>query len=94
MKGFSPPERVLLEFCRQAPGLRAYDETVKAEAGVNQGDVLAQIERDAVHILSEHGGTMPKSEFMSVCLGMGVNRQTFYHCLVNSPIISRYARGL
>jgi hypothetical protein len=44
--------------------------------------------------LSEHGATMATSEFKSVCLGMGVNRQTFYHCLVNSPIISRYAGGL
>ena len=94
MKGVSPPKRVLLEFCRQAPGLRVNHETVKAEPEVSSGDVLSQVERDIVHILSEHGGTMATSEFTSVCLGMGVNRQTFYHNLVNSPIISRYAGGL
>ena len=94
MKGFSPPQRVLLEFCRQAPGLRVNDETVKAEPAVNSDDVLTQIERDIVHMLSEHGGTMARSEFMSVCRGMGVNRRTFYQNLVRSPIISRYEGGL
>jgi len=94
MKGFSPPKRVLLEFCRQAPGLRVNDETVKAEPGVSSNDVLTQIEKDIVQMLCEHGGTMATPEFTSVCLGMGVNRRTFYHNLVNSPIIARYAAGL
>jgi hypothetical protein len=94
MKGFSPPKRVLLEFCRQAQGLRVYGDTVKAAPGVNSDDVLTQTERDIVHILSEHGGTMATSEFTSVCLGMAMNRHTMYHNLVNSPIISKYAGGL
>jgi hypothetical protein len=94
MKGLSPPKKVLLEFCRQAPGLRVNDAAVKAEPAVNSDDVLSQVEKDIVHILSEHGGTMATSEFKSVCIGMGVNRQTFYHNLVSSPIISRNVSGL
>ena len=94
MKGVSIPKRVLLEFCRQAPGLRVNDKVVKAEPAVNSDDVLSQVERDIVHILSEHDGTMAASEFKSVCLGMGVNRRTYYQNLVSSPIISRYAGGL
>jgi Sigma-70, region 4 len=94
MKGLSPPKRVLLEFCRQAPGLRVNGEAVKAEPPVSSDDVLSQIEKDTVHILSEHGGTMATSEFKSVCAGMGVNRSTFYQNLLNSPIISRFAGGL
>jgi hypothetical protein len=94
MKGFSAPKGVLLEFCRQAPGLRVYDETVKAEPGVSSDDVLTPTEKDIVHMLSEHGGTMATPEFKSVCLDMGVNRRTFYYNLVSSPIISRYAGGL
>jgi Sigma-70, region 4 len=94
MKGFAPPKRVLLEFCRQAPGLRINDETVKAEPRVNSDDILSETERDIVHMLSEHGGTMTASELTSVCLDMGVNRRTFYRNLVSSPIISRYAGGL
>jgi hypothetical protein len=94
MKGFSPPKRVLLEFCRQAPGLRVNEETVKAEPGVNPDDVLSGTERDIVHLLSEHGGTITPTELTSVCLGMGVNRRTFYQNLASSPIISRYGEGL
>ena len=94
MNGVSLPKIVLLEFCRQAPGLRVNGEAVKAEPAVKSDAVLSQVERDIVHILSEHDGTMATSEFKSVCLGMGVNRRTFYQNLVSSPIISRYAGGL
>jgi hypothetical protein len=94
MKGVSLPKRVLLEFCRQAPGLRVNDEAVKAQPAVSSDDVLSQVERDIIHILSDHDGTMAASEFKSVCLGMGVNRRTFYQNLVSSPVISRYAGGL
>jgi hypothetical protein len=94
MRGLSPPKRVLLEFCRQAPGLRVNGEAVKAEPPVSSDDVLSQIEKDIVHILSEHGGTMTTSEFKSVCVGMGVNRSTLSLNLLNSPIISRFARHL
>ena len=94
MKGFLPPKGVLLEFCRQVSGLRVNDETVTAEPAVSSDDVLSQVERDIVHILSEHGGTMTTSEFKSACLGMGVIRTTFYHCMEYSPIISKHANGL
>jgi hypothetical protein len=94
MKGFSPPERVLLQFCRQAPGLRVEDETVQAEPGLNSDDLLGQTERDIVHMLAEHGGIMATSEFKSVCLSMGVNGRTFYLGLVRSPIITGYGGHL
>jgi len=94
MRGFSPPKRVLLEFCRQAPGLSVNNETVKAVPAVRSGDVLSEIEKDIVHMLSDHGGTMAASQFKSVCLDMGVNGQTFYYNLVSSPIISRYGGGV
>jgi len=94
MRGFSLPQRVLLEFCRQAPGLRVNDETVQAEPGVNSDEVLAQTEKEIVRMLSEHGGIITASEFKSVCLGMGVNTKTFYLNLVRSPIISTYGGHL
>ena len=93
MKGFSPPQSVLLEFCRQTSGLRVNDEAVEAEPAVGS-DVLSQAERDIVHILSEHGGTMATPEFKSACLVVGVTRTTFYHCTEYSPIISKRAGGL
>jgi hypothetical protein len=94
MRGFSPPQRVLLEFCRQAPGIRVNSETVQAEPGVDSDDVLTQTEKDIVRMLSEHGGIITASEFRSVCLGKGVNSTTFYLNLVRSPIISTYGGHL
>jgi hypothetical protein len=90
MKGFSPPQRVLLEFCRQAPGLQVNGKAVQAEPKVNSDTVLGQIERDIVHMLSENGGNMATSEFKSACLGRGVNMRTFYLNLMRSPIITSY----
>jgi Sigma-70, region 4 len=90
MRRFSPPRRVLLEFCRQAPGLRVNGETVLAEPEINSDDVLTQTEKDIVRILSEHGGMIATSEFKSVCFRMRVNSRTFYLNLVRSPIISTY----
>jgi hypothetical protein len=94
MRGVLPPKRVLLEFCRQAPGLRVNDETVKGEPAVNPDDVLTQTEKEIVNMLSEHGGTKAGSELKSACLAMGVNRITFYRWLLYSPIISKYPGGL
>jgi hypothetical protein len=94
MKGFSPPEGVLLEFCRQAPGLRVEDQTVQAEPGLSSDDLLGQTERDIVQMLAEHGGIMATSEFKSVCLRVGVNARTFYLGLVRSPIITGYGGHL
>jgi len=94
MKEFSAPEGVLLEFCRQEPGLRVHNKTVNAETAVTSDDVLSQSETDMVHVLSEHGGIMATLEFKSICLGMGMNRQTFYRGLESSPIIVKHAGGL
>jgi hypothetical protein len=44
-------------------------------------------------MLSEHTGTMLGSELKSACLGMGLNRPTFYRALLYSPIISKYPGG-
>ena len=44
------------------------------------------IQSAGFHMLSEHGGTTTPSELKSVCLGMGVNRQTFYQNLVRHTV--------
>ena len=93
MQGFSLPSRVLLEFCRQVPELRLYDTTVSAEPEINPDKLLGQAERDIARILSDRGGVLARPELESICLGMGMNRRTFYQYLSYSPIISRHAIG-
>ena len=94
MKGFSLPRRVLLEFCRQAPGLNVRDDRIEAEPRANPDEVLSQIEKQMVSILAENGGPMPVSKLMSICGRMGVNRRTRYLYLVHSPIFSKYGHGM
>jgi hypothetical protein len=94
MKGFSPPRRVLLEFCRQAPGLNVRNDRIGAKPKVNPDEVLSQIEKQMVRIFSGHGGAMPVSKLISICRRMGVNRRTRYLYLVHSPIFSKYGHGL
>ena len=93
MAGFSPPKRVLLEFCRQAPDLRVYDHTIQAMPRINPNDVLTQAERDIVRIFSEHDGAMALGELKSACLGLGMNCVTFFHTLEYSPILLKDAAG-
>ena len=93
MKGFSPPIEVLLEFCRQAPGLHVGDNAIEAKSRVNPDEVLSQIERQIVHTLSQNGGTVTVSEIRSVCLRMGLNFTTCRLYLVNSPFILKYGHN-
>lgn len=72
MKGFSPPMEVLLEFCRQAPGLSVCGDTIVAGERVNPDEVLSQIERQIVNNLCQNVGTLTVSELKSVCRRMGL----------------------
>ena len=90
MKGFSLPFEVLLEFCRQAPGLHVRDNAIEANPIVNPNEVLSHIERQIVHTLSQNGGTLIPPELKSACLSMGLNQTTCYLYLVHSPFILKY----
>jgi hypothetical protein len=93
MQGFSPPRGALLELCRQASGLNVAETTIHASPEIDPNHVLGRTERQIVRILSEHGGVMARSEFEAICLGVGVNRSTFYNYILHSPVISKYAPG-
>ena len=93
-KVFSPPRVVLLEFCRQAPGLEVRDDTIETKPGVNPDQVLSQIEKQMVHILYEHGGIMTVSELKSVFLRFRLNKTTCYLYLLRSPIFLKYGSHL
>jgi hypothetical protein len=93
MKGFSPPVEVLLEFCRQAPGLHVCDDTVVAKPSVNPDEVLSQIEKQIVYTLYQNGGTLTASELKAACLRMGLNQTTCYLYLAHSPFILKYGHN-
>jgi len=93
-KGFAPPRRVLLELCRQIQGYRVEGETVSTEVPIEFGKALAKTERTMAQVLRDHGHVMRRSDFEGMCIGLGMNRTTFYIYLDNSPIITKYAPGV
>jgi len=94
MRGISAPLHVLLELCRQLPGLRVYDDKVRAKSAIDPEDVLDEAERKMAYALSGNGGVMARAKLESICMQMGVKRSTFYHHLLYSPILANYAAGV
>src|SRR5712691_10786836 len=66
LPGVEPVQRFT---SRQVAAARIWKAIPHLPPAVNRDDVLSQIERDIVHILSEHGGTITRSELKSVCPG-------------------------
>jgi hypothetical protein len=94
MRGISAPVAVLVELCRQLPGLRVYDDKVRAKSAIDPEDVLDEAEQKMAYALSENGRVMARSKLESICVRMGVKRSTFYHHLLYSPIVANYAAGV
>jgi hypothetical protein len=82
----------LLAFCRRHPACRVVRKAVIARDPGNPLDVLRGHERTLVRYLIEHGST-PRRELFEFARENGIGRPSFNVCL-NSPPITRYARGL
>ena len=94
MKGFAPPRRVLLELCRQLPGVQVEGDWIWAVPALDPSRVLGRTEAVLAEILMRNGGIMPRERFEDECVARGMNRATFYVYLDYSPILSRYSRGV
>jgi len=89
-----PPPAVLLELCRQTPGLRVDGESIAAEPAIDPREVLGDLEHAIVEVLVEQGGVMRRADLAVVCRERGVNRSSFYSALSQSPVIAVYPGGL
>ena len=94
MQGFAPPQRVLLELCRQAAGYLVEGNMVSADPPVAWGKALNETEQILVRALEKHGPVMRRKELEELCVDRGMKRSTFYVRLGYSPFIARYARGV
>lgn len=88
-----PPNKTLIAFCRQMPGIMVSEDTIRATAEINPGEVLNRTEIDIFRLLSEHDGCMSNSELICRSYGLGMKRPTFYQCVTYSPIVSRFNRN-
>ena len=94
MNGFVPPQRVLLELCRQAEGYLVEGSTVSTASPAAWGDTLSETEQILLLALGEHGPVMQRKELEELCIDLGMNRSTFSVYLGHSPIVARYAPGV
>jgi len=93
-QGFAPPQRVLLELCRQLPHCRAEDGEVICDAPPAPEAVLSSTEWFMAQVLREHGSIMQRVTFEARCAELGIGRATFYQYLAFNPIIHRFAQGV
>ena len=94
MEGFAPPQRVILEFCRQHNDYKVEGRTISITSPMDWRKKLAETEQTMVEILLNNGSVMRREDFETECLARGMVRATFYVYLDYSPIIARYARGV
>jgi hypothetical protein len=90
----APPARVLLEFCRQMPGIQIEGSTIVADPPRDWRSVLSGVEARMAGILHEHGPVLDRSVFEDYCIREGMNRFSFNAVIMCSPIIAQFGRSV
>ena len=89
-----PPESMLLEFCRQMPGVRIEGDQIFADPPRAWEDALTGVELQLVRILKEHGPVMDRGALEDLCVGHGMNRFSFHAFIACSPVIAQYGHSI
>jgi hypothetical protein len=82
-----PPQNVLLEFCRQSPGVRVEGERVFADPPRDWRKSLTGVEAKLVAVLKRHGPVMERGAMEDLCVAGGMNRFSFHAFVSWSPVI-------
>jgi len=94
MRQLSVPNSVLLEYCRQAPGIAVNSGRIAADPPRDWRVALTGIEAAMVELLKEHGPVLERGEFEDLCVAADVNRSSFNVYLMHSPIVCQYGRSV
>ncbi|MCR4414724.1 MAG: hypothetical protein NUV77_20095 [Thermoguttaceae bacterium] len=89
-----PPERVVVEFCRQMPGVRIEGDWIRAEPPLRWQDTLTGVEARLVEILKKHGPIMERGALEDRCVAEGMNRFSFHAFIACSPVIAQYGHSV
>lgn len=89
-----PPQKILLEFCRQMPGTRVRRSLVISDPRRDWRKILTGVERCMVEVLREHGPVMERTAFEELCIRKGMNRFSFNAILMSSPVVAQYGRSV
>jgi hypothetical protein len=89
-----PPEKVILEFCRQMRDVRVEGQRVVAKPSRDWRKTLTGVEAQLVKILKEHGPIMERGALEDLCVGSGMNRFSFHAFIACSPVIAQYGHSI
>ena len=82
-----PPEGVLLEYCRDLPGVRIEGKRIVADPPRDWRTALTGVEWELVNVLREHGPVMERGDMEDICVREGMNRFSFHAFVSWSPVI-------
>jgi hypothetical protein len=88
-----PPPEVLLEFCREMPGVRVQGTTLIAAAPRSWRSVLSNAEFLVAQTLQRHGPALERARLEELCLRAGLSRSSFNAVLMSSPALVPVGRG-
>ena len=89
-----PPEKVLLEFCRQMPGVRVHGSRIISDSPRDWKEILTGVEATLVRVLSEHGPVMERGAMEDLCVAGGMNRFSFHAFVSWSPVIAQFGHSI
>jgi len=89
-----PPDNVILECCRQTPGVRVEGDLIIAERKQSWKTALTGVEARLVGILKQHGPVMDRGALEDLCAAVGINRFSFHAFIASSPVIAQYGHSV
>ncbi len=89
-----PPENVLLEFCRQMPGVRVENDRIITDPPRDWKKSLTGVEAKLVAVLKKHGPLMERGEMEDLCVSGGMNRFSFHAFVSWSPVIAQFGHSV
>lgn len=90
----TPPERVLLNFCRQMPHVRVEGNRIISDPPRDWTRALTGVEAKLVSVLKAHGPVMERSAMEDLCVADGMNRFSFHAFISWSPVITQHGHSL
>lgn len=94
MNGFAPPKAVLLAMAAQLDFCTIEGEFLVPGEQLDFQQLFGQTEVKMVEVLRKNGSVMAREQMERECVAEGVNRNSFYVYLGNSPVIEKYAVGV
>jgi len=89
-----PPQKVMLEFCRQTPGVRVEGNRIIADPPREWRKAVTGVEAKLVRVLKKYGPVMERGAMEDRCVASGMNRFSFHAFVSWSPVIEQFGHSV